>query len=92
MRKRDEKKNRREIIRALSMVLQIGLAMMTCMGISLAIGYYIDRLTGFKYGVLIMLFVGILAAFRSLFILTGRIGPDGKKTAPNEEKHEDSEN
>ena len=39
MKKRDKQRERREVIHALSMILQIGLAMLTCMGISLAIGY-----------------------------------------------------
>ena len=39
MRKRDEAKNRREIIHALSMIMQIGLSMMVCMSVSLLIGY-----------------------------------------------------
>ncbi|MCH5264850.1 MAG: AtpZ/AtpI family protein [Lachnospiraceae bacterium] len=69
---RDKKKNQREIIHALTMVLQIGLAMLTCMGMSMAIGYYIDRLFGTRYWLIIMLFIGILAAIRSLFILTER--------------------
>ena len=46
---RDKKKNQREIIHALTMVLQIGLSMMTCVGLSMAIGYYIDRLFGTRY-------------------------------------------
>ena len=48
MKKRDKQRERREVIHALSMILQIGLAMLTCMGISLAIGYYLDQLLGTK--------------------------------------------
>ena len=44
MKKRDKKRENKEIIRALAMLTQIGLAMMTCMGISFGIGYYIDRM------------------------------------------------
>ena len=46
MRKRDEAKNRREIIHALSMIMQIGLSMMVCMSVSLLIGYGLDKLYG----------------------------------------------
>ncbi len=49
MRKRDEAKNRREIIHALSMIMQIGLSMMVCMSVSLLIGYGLDKLFGTKY-------------------------------------------
>lgn len=75
MRKRDEAKNRRETLRALAMILQIGLAVLVCMGMSLAIGYYIDRLFGTRCWVLIMMAVGILAAIRSMLILTGHYKP-----------------
>ena len=73
MEKRDKKRENKEIIRALAMLTQIGLAMMTCMGISFGIGYYIDRLAGTRYWVMIFLLIGILASIRSLFILTGRL-------------------
>lgn len=75
MKKRDKKSEHKEIIRALAMLTQIGLAMMTCMGISFGIGYYIDRLAGTRYWVMIFLLIGILASIRSLFILTGRLKP-----------------
>ena len=52
MKKRDKQRERREVIHALSMILQIGLAMLTCMGISLAIGYYLDQLLGTKIWVI----------------------------------------
>lgn len=70
MRKRDKKKERREILSALAMITQIGLAMMTCMVISFGIGFYLDRLLGTKYWVMIFLLIGIMASIRSLFILT----------------------
>lgn len=90
MRKRDKKKERREIFGALAMVTQIGLAMMTCMGISFAIGYYIDRLFGTKIWVMIFLIIGILSSIRSLFILTGKMrGVDSEGTG-REESNEGS--
>lgn len=75
MKKRDVKKNRREITRAFSMILQIGLAMMVCMGVSLGIGYYIDRLFGTRFGILLMMIIGILASLRSMLVLTGVYKP-----------------
>lgn len=98
MRKRDDKKNRKEIFRSLAMILQMGLAMLTCMGMSMAIGYYIDRLFGTKYWIMIMLLIGIMAAIRSLLVLSGRYTPgEMKKEDAGEEKekgnvHEDSQN
>ena len=75
------------------MILQIGLAMLTCMGISLAIGYYLDQLLGTKIWVIIMLVIGILASMRSL-VLTGQYGNNGSKKeetpADQEDIHEGS--
>lgn len=73
MRKRDKKKEKREILSALAMITQIGLAMMTCMAMSFGIGFYLDRLLGTKFWVMIFLLIGIMASIRSLFILTGKI-------------------
>lgn len=94
MKKRDKQRERREVIHALSMILQIGLAMLTCMGISLAIGYYLDQLLGTKIWVIIMLVIGILASMRSLLVLTGQYENNGSKKeetpADQEDIHEGS--
>ena len=88
MKKRDEEKNRREVVHAFSMILQIGLAMMICMAVSIGIGYYIDRLFHTSYWMVIMMFVGILASLRSMLVLTGVDHPGGKKK--KESANEDS--
>lgn len=77
MRKRNKKKENREIVNALAMLLQIGLAMMTCMAMSFGIGFYLDRLLGTRYWIIIFLLIGIMASIRSLFILVGKIQPSG---------------
>ncbi len=77
MRKRDKKRERRELINAFAMLLQIGLAMMTCMAMSFGIGFYLDRLLGTKYWIMIFLLIGIMASIRSLFILTGKFQSSG---------------
>ena len=79
MKKRDKKKENREILKALAMVTQIGLAMMTCMAVSFGIGFYLDRLLGTKIWIMIFLLIGILASIRSLFILTGKISATEEK-------------
>lgn len=93
MRKRDKNKNRREIVNALSMILQIGLAMMVCLGMSIGIGYYLDKLFQTRFIVIIMMFIGILASLRSMLVLTGAYKPGKKKqTETGEGKaDEDSE-
>lgn len=87
MRKRDDKKNRREIVTAFSMILQIGFTMMICLGISLGIGYYVDKMLGTKYVILIMMIIGILAALRSMLVLTGVYHPGQPKEKDKGDKH-----
>lgn len=89
MKKRDEDKNRREVVHAFSMILQIGLAMMICMAVSIGIGYYIDKLFHTSCWMVIMLFVGMLASIRSMLVLTGVYRPGEKKD--KESTHEDSQ-
>ncbi len=84
MKQRDKAKNRREIMFALSMVMQIGLSMMVCMSLSLLIGYGIDRLVGTKFWTVVMMFIGILASIRSMLVLTGQFPPGKKKDESGE--------
>ena len=78
MRKRDEAKNRREIIHALSMIMQIGLS----------IGYGLDKLFGTKCFMVIMMFIGILASLRSMLVLTGQYHPGSTKKETQEGKQD----
>ena len=80
MRKRDEAKNRREIIHALSM--------MVCMSVSLLIGYGLDKLFGTKCFMVIMMFIGILASLRSMLVLTGQYHPGSTKKETQEGKQD----
>lgn len=91
MRQRNKKKDRKETVQALAMILQMGLTTMTCMGMSLAIGYYIDRLFQTKIWVMVMTFVGIMAAIRSMLILTGKYHPGGEHRQQDEEFRQDEE-
>ncbi|MEE3467536.1 MAG: AtpZ/AtpI family protein [Eubacterium sp.] len=79
MRKRDDEKNKREVITALSMILQIGLALLVCMGMSLGIGFYLDKLFGTKFILIIFMVIGFLASIRSMLVLTGHYRPGGAK-------------
>jgi F0F1-type ATP synthase assembly protein I len=94
MRKRDEKKNRREMVKAFSMILQIGLAMMVCLGISIGAGYYLDKLFQTHWIVIVMMIIGIFASLRSMLILTGayRPGQDKEDDSKEGETDESSKN
>ena len=86
MRKRDEAKNRREIMTALAMILQIGLAVLVCMAMSIGIGWYLDKLFGTKFILIIFMVIGFLASIRSMMVLTGRYKPGEKSSAEKREK------
>ena len=91
MRKRDDDKNRREIMTALAMILQIGLAILVCMAMSMGIGWYLDKLLGTKFILIIFMIIGFLASIRSMMVLTGRYKPgSGSESNTNDEKREKS--
>ncbi|MBO4395116.1 MAG: AtpZ/AtpI family protein [Eubacterium sp.] len=78
MRKHDKEKNKREVMTALAMILQIGLAILVCMAMSMGIGYYLDKLFGTKFIILIFMVIGFLASIRSMLVLTGHYHPGEK--------------
>ena len=90
MRKRDSEKNKREVMTALALILQIGLALICCMCISMGIGYWLDRLLGTRFIILIFMVIGFLASIRSMLILTGRYHPGEMSAKQTEETAPDS--
>ena len=86
MRKRDEEKNKREVMTALAMILQIGLAVLVCMAMSIGIGWYLDKLFGTKFILIIFMVIGFLASIRSMMVLTGRYKPGEKSSSEKREK------
>ena len=78
MKRHDEEKNKREVMTALAMILQIGLAILVCMAMSMGIGWYLDKLFGTKFIILIFMVIGFMASIRSLLVLTGRYHPGEK--------------
>ena len=91
MRQRDKKKTQKEIMKAYSMILQIGLSMMVCMAISLGLGYYLDRLFQTKWCIIIMAVIGILASLRSMLVLTGVYKPGQDNTEGKKESMTDGD-
>ncbi|MCR4604709.1 MAG: AtpZ/AtpI family protein [Eubacterium sp.] len=89
MRKRDNKKANKEILQALSLILQIGLAILVCMAMSLGIGYYLDRLFNTRFIILIFMVIGFLASIRSMLVLTGKYKPGEMKKDKNKEDNSD---
>lgn len=64
------KKKNHGVIKAFTMVSQVGISFITPIGLCVIVGHYIDRYfhTGFWF--IILFFLGVLAAFRNVYILT----------------------
>lgn len=60
----------RKVFRSFAMVSQIGISMMVPIFLCGTIGWWINRLTGMQVWFLLMLFLGIGAAFRSVYMIT----------------------
>ena len=90
MRKRDDEKNKREIFKALSLILQIGLSILVCMAMSMGIGYYLDKLFNTRFIILIVMVIGFLAAIRSMLVLTGKYKP-GQMNKDEEQKEDQTD-
>ncbi len=67
---RNLKKEEKKVLRAFSMVSQVGLTMVTPVLISGFIGLKLDQWFSTDYWFIIFLIIGVLAAFRSLYFLT----------------------
>lgn len=60
----------RRVFRSFAMVSQIGISMMVPIFICGALGWWINRLTGTQIWFVLMLFLGIGAAFRNVYMIT----------------------
>ena len=67
------KKDDKKVLKAFSMVSQVGLTMITPVFISGFIGLKLDEWLGCGYWFIIFLIIGVLAAFRSLYFLTRQL-------------------
>jgi F0F1-type ATP synthase assembly protein I len=87
MKFKSDKKARGEIFAALSLLTHIGLSMLICVVGGILLGVWLDSLTGLApLFLLVFLFIGVGAAFRSLFTLTGRFHDIGKEPKKNAAK------
>jgi F0F1-type ATP synthase assembly protein I len=63
--------------------------MMVCLGISIGVGYYLDKLFQTHWILIVMMIIGILASLRSMLILTGAYKPGKDKEDDSEEGETD---
>jgi len=64
----NNKQQRNEFARALSVLSQIGITIIACIAVGIFLGWYLDSLLGTSPWLLIIFtFLGIAAAFKSIF-------------------------
>ena len=73
------KKENRQIMKAISLVLQLALTMMVPIFLCLFAGIWLDRRFGTGYIVIIMLVLGILAGFRNAYYMVVGFTKDDRK-------------
>ncbi len=69
----DPKADRRKLIRSVGFLSSIGISMVLCTFIGMAMGYYLDKWLGTTpWLTLAFLLFGIVAGFRNIFVLTAQ--------------------
>lgn len=66
----DKKKHNRNIVRALSMVTQLGITMLVPIVLCFFVGRWLDEKLNTNFLMIIMTILGILAGYRNLFAIT----------------------
>lgn len=87
---RSLKKEDKKVLKAFSMVSQVGLTMMTPVLISGFIGLKLDQWFSTGYWFIIFLIMGVLAAFRSLYFLTRQFYSKDLEKEKAEQEYYDS--
>lgn len=87
---RNLKKEEKKVLRAFSMVSQVGLTMVTPVLISGFIGLKLDQWFSTDYWFIIFLIIGVLAAFRSLYFLTKQFYSEDLEKEKAEQEYFDS--
>lgn len=64
------KKENRSVLKALTMVSQIGMSFITPIGLCVMVGYYLDNHFHKNYWFIVFFFLGVLTAFRNVYFLT----------------------
>lgn len=63
-------KKNKNVVKALAMITQVGISMMTPILLCIFIGYQLDKHFHTKYWFIIFMVLGILAAFRNVYYMT----------------------
>lgn len=86
----NEKKHNRDVVKALSMVSQLGITMLVPIVLCFFLGRWLDNMLGTGCLMIIFTILGILAAYRNLFAITKPL-LKGERERENEAHHRKSE-
>ncbi|SET09229.1 AtpZ/AtpI family protein [[Clostridium] polysaccharolyticum] len=64
------KKENRSVFKAWVMVTQVGITFLTPIGLCVIAGYYLDKHFKTSCWFIILFFLGVLAAFRNVYVMT----------------------
>ena len=65
---REKKPQQNEFMQAMSVLLQVGVTIISCLTVGLFLGWLLDRLLGTSpWLLMVFTFIGIAAAFKSIF-------------------------
>lgn len=70
------KKQDRSVYKSLAMISQFGINMIVPIAMSSVLGYYLDKLFGTNFIMIILFFVGALAGFRNIYLMAKEIYGD----------------
>lgn len=84
------KNDTKKVLRAFSMVSQVGITMLTPVLISGFIGLKLDEWFSTGCWVIVFLIIGVLAAFRSLYLLTRQLYAKDLEKEKTEQEYFDS--
>lgn len=78
------KNDNRQVFRALGLITQIGLAILTTVFLSIYIGYQLDNRLGTSYWFPIWLVIGLIAGFQNIYKLVSKFYMKDKKKEDEE--------
>lgn len=70
--KRNEQKERRNVMRTLTLITQLGISMLVPIFLCFFTGYYLDKWLGTNYIIIIAFFIGAISGFRNVYVLVMR--------------------
>lgn len=76
-------KNNRKVFQSFAMITQFGINMLVPIFLCSFLGWYLDQKIGTNYLFIVMFFVGALAGFRNIFVISRKIY-EGDNDAKND--------